>query len=255
MRKRACLLIRTDIKARWQAFQAGLQRAGFEVTPSEFHDPQPHDVLVIWNRHRHNALARRFEGAGAAVIVSENGWVRRIDGLKTIALCRGHHNGAGEWPEGEEDRWSALGVELQPWRSGGEHILMLDQRGIGEPGVAMPRGWTASAVSRLQSMTRRRIVVRRHPGNAEPPPEPDWTDCWAAVTWASGAGIKAIIAGIPVFYGLENWIGGLAARYGLDDIERPFLGDRLPMLRRLAHAQWTLDELTTGEPFARLLAL
>jgi len=255
MRKRACLLIRTDLKPRWQAFQAGLQQVGFDVIPHEFHDPQPQDVLVIWNRHRHNGLARRFEQAGAAVIVSENGWVRRIDGLKTIALCRGHHNGAGEWPEGEEDRWSALGVELQAWRSDGEHVLVLDQRGIGEPAVAMPRGWTASAVSQLQSMTRRRIVVRRHPGNAEPPPEPDWRDCWAAVTWASGAGIKAIIAGVPVFYGLERWIGGPAARYGLDDIERPFLGDRLPMLHRLAYAQWTLEELTTGEPFARLLAL
>jgi hypothetical protein len=67
------------------------------------------------------------------------------------------------------------------------------------------------------------------------------------VTWGSGAGIKSIVAGIPVFHEMPNWIGAPAAKLGLDDIEQPFLGDRQPMLNRLAWAQWDLDEIASGE--------
>lgn len=253
MKPRACLLIRRDVKARFQAFRSGLSECSFDVRDAVFESPQPGDVLVIWNRHRHNGLAAQFERVGARVLVAENGWLNRTDGEKRIALCLSHHNGAGQWFEGPEDRWTPLGIELKPWCRGAGHILVLEQRGIGEPGIAMPRDWVPRTISQLQRVTNRKIVVRRHPGNHEPMPEPDWRDCWAAVTWASGAGIKAVIAGVPVFYGLENWIGGLAAKLGYDDLESPFMGDRLPMLRRLAHAQWSLNELASGEPFNRLL--
>jgi hypothetical protein len=249
---RACLLIRPDIRARWQAFQAGLSRSGFAVQ-TELSNPTADDVLVIWNRHRLAGQARQFEAVGARVIVSENGWLNAADGTKRIALQLGHHNGVGKWHEGPEDRWSELGIELKPWRADGSHLLVLAQRGIGEPGVAQPRGWVESIVSQLRSRTDRRVLVRAHPGNHEPPLEPDWSQCWAAVTWASGAGIKAVVAGVPVFYGLNKWIGASAALPVAADIEQPFLGDRLPMLQRLAWAQWSLSEITTGEPFARLL--
>lgn len=73
------------------------------------------------------------------------------------------------------------------------------------------------------------------------------------VTWASGAAIKAIIEGIPVFYEFNDWIGAPAARYGIDDTENPFLGDRNPMLHRLSWAQWTAEEIASGEPFKCLL--
>ena len=33
----------------------------------------------------------------------------------------------------------------------------------------------------------------------------------------------------------------------------PFLGDRLPAFHRLAWAQWTVDEISTGAPFRHLL--
>lgn len=252
---RACLLIRPDVRSRWDAFVTGLRRCGFSIAETQAGPSSPDDVLVIWNRHRFSNEAGRYEKIGAKVLVAENGWLNAADGDKRIALQLGHHNGAGEWHEGSDDRWSPLGIELKPWRTDGDHVLVLGQRGIGEPGVAEPRGWTEHIAAQFRSHTSRQIIVRRHPGNHEPPLEPDWTRCWAAVTWASGAGIKAIVAGIPVFYGLDRWIGAGAARPVTDDIERPFLGDRIPMLRRLTWAQWSLPELSTGEPFARLLAL
>lgn len=248
---RATLLIRTEPRLRYEAFRSGLKSAGFALS-EQTANPKRDDVLVIWNRHRWGAQAAAYERAGATVIVAENGWLNRADGTKMIALCRGHHNGAGWWPEGEADRWAQLGHNLRPWRADGGHILVLAQRGIGEPGVAMPRGWTEVVGAKLRKATRRQVVVRRHPG-IDNAPDPDWTDCWAAVTWASGAAIKAIVAGVPVFYEMRKWIGGPAARYGFSDLEAPFLGDRLPMLRRLAWAQWSLEEIATGAPLAGLI--
>jgi hypothetical protein len=250
---RACLLLRRSHYTRWRQFETGLKRLGFEITDNAG-KPRPGDVLVLWNRHLHyERWARAYERAGAAVIVAENGWIGKIDDCKPIALARLHHNGAGWWPVGETDRWPRCGVELAPWRTTGEHILVLPQRGFGEPGVAMPLGWTTGAMTRLRRATRRKLVLRQHPGTHEPK-DPDFSDVWAAVTWGSGAGIKALAAGIPVFYDMPNWIGAGAALHGIDAIETPRMDDsRAAVFGRLAWAQWSPLEIETGEPLARLI--
>jgi hypothetical protein len=232
----------------------GLRAAGYDVTSTIPGKPKSDDLLIIWNRmgDRH-FVARTFEGVGAPVIVNENGWIGREKGRKFYSLCRNHHNGAGAWKVGDDSRWDRFGIELKPWRKEGRHVLILSSRGIGEPGVAQPRQWINEAYAQLQKATRRPIKVRNHPGDSNADISPDLVDCHAVVTWASGAAIKAIAAGIPAFYGLKRWIGAPAACHDLGAIEKPFLGDRLPMFRRLAWAQWTADEIATGEPIRRLI--
>lgn len=258
------VIIRNEASYRKEFFCDGLKALGFELSQNTAHVPRPDDVLIVWNRHgSHDAYARRFEAAGAKVIVAENGWIGKDPaGHKLYALCLGHHNGRGEWRIGDDGRWDRLGIALKPWRGDGNHILVLPQRGIGEPGIAMPRQWTGDVVARLAKVTKRPVRVREHPGKklgindaVLPPMDDDLKNCWACVTWASGAGIKAIVAGVPVFYELSGWIGEGAARFGIGDIERPFLGDRLPMLRRMAWAMWSADEIATGEPIKWLLRL
>ena len=51
---------------------------------------------------------------------------------------------------------------------------------------------------------------------------------------------------------LKEWIGAPAATCNWD-IERPYLGDRDVMLHRLSWAQWTWDEISSGEAFKWLL--
>lgn len=240
-----------------RSISKGMEAAGFELRGSEF-APTLNDALVIWNRmKRDQALADRYQKAGAKIIVAENGYIGGDPvACKMIALSRTYHNGAGQWPQGDAERWSSMNVQLAPWRARGEHLLLLPQRGFGSPGVAMPPDWLNSTMGRLRRVTKRPLKIRRHPGQSTRSYEPDFTGAWACVTWASGAAIKALASGIPVFHDMPHWIGKDAAlRLDGTNIEQPFLGDRLPMFHRLAWAQWSIREIESGEPLRRLIAL
>lgn len=238
------------------AFESGLSRLGFEIVGRPLATPRPGDLLVLWNRYSKNEQeARAYERAGCIVLVAENAWIGpEAKGEHHFAICRGHHNGAGSWHIGPTPRYQV--AECKPWRSDGSHVLMLPQRGMGESGVAMPKGWMEETRNRLATSTDRPVVIRNHPGIRPHPTEiPEFENCWAAVTWASGAGLKAIIAGIPVFYEYPKWIGAAAARYGIEDLESPYLGERETLMRYLSWAQWTAEEIASGEPFRWLVSL
>ena len=254
----ACVRIRTVPVFRFAAFSDGLARVGYQIVPRPLERPAPGDVLVIWNRRASDQRdAKRYEAAGASVIVAENAYLGPPR-PKHFALALSHHNGAGAWRIGPEGRWGGYGIELQPWRQDGDHILVLPQRGIGEGGVAMPPGWTGAALASLASRTKRPVRLRRHPGKESVEPYDDLRGAWAAVTWGSGAGIKALAAGVPVFHSLDAWIGAKAAlRFESADLERPKMDDeaRRAIFERLAWAQWSLDEVQSGEAFAWLMRL
>jgi hypothetical protein len=64
------------------------------------------------------------------------------------------------------------------------------------------------------------------------------------ITWGSGAAVKALLWGIRVESHMPDWI---AQQNNTDE-------GRLAMFRRIAWAQWTLDDFASGYAFARLLA-
>lgn len=200
-----------------------------------------------------NTIANNYERAGKPVIVAENGYVGIDENNHHLfALALDHHNGAGRYPVGCLSRWYDFNIPLKPWiTERGRDLLLLPQRGIGPPGVAMPRNWLSSIQSRLASQ-RRFIRIRKHPGTAKnaKPLTNDFKGVYMCVTWASGAGIKAIIEGMPVFHELSDWVGRDAATR---DINKPYTGDRSVMLARVAWSQWRIDEIATGEPFDNLL--
>lgn len=254
----AACVIRPLPEFRVGSFTSGLERSGYQVTPEPARDPRPDDVIVVWNRSKVNdKLAQRYEAVGAKVLVAENGYLGREwrDGY-WYAIARDNHNGAGAWPDEGGDRWDSWGLDLQPWRKDGDEIVVLAQRGIGREGFAQPRGWHQEIAQQLAQRTKRPVRIRPHPGRD---PEPvsladDLRHAWACVTWGSCAGLKALMLGVPVFYGCPSWIGKAAAMPIDADLENPFLGDRLPMFQRLAWAMWNTEEIATGEPFRLLLS-
>ena len=274
---KALCLVREAPHYRRDACLAGLKAAGFEIVPEvdrPKHRPKPDDLVVVWNRYgAYESEALRFEAAGAAVIVMENGYLghredefRKLfaaNGEQLYAMALDHHNGAGRWYVGEPGRWREQGITVQPWRTDGEHILVLPQRGIGPPGVAMPAGWPERTVARLRTLTKRKVVLRPHPGNnaTQRPLEADLEGAWCVVTWASGGALKALCAGVPVFNDFDRWIGNDAALpltfETPIDARIPNTNDasREAMLDRLAWAQCDVAEISTGEPFRRLMAI
>lgn len=260
--KTALLMIRDRPHYRFHAFAGGLARCGFAVSTD--HNKLA-DVAVLWNRSGLGEIvARRFEKAGRPIVVVENGYIG-IDavGHHLFAMALGHHNGAGNWPyrdgDAPADRFEALGVELAPWKKpAGGDVLILPQRGIGPPGVAMPGRWASAVQPRAKAGTWRHVRVRPHPGKLrrENPLEREFPTTEVAVVWGSGAGVKALAAGVPVFYEMPNWIGGPAALFGVGEIERPLRCDasRRMMFNRLAYAQWSAAEIETGEAIMRVLA-
>jgi hypothetical protein len=259
--RKAVVILRDNGSAKIPAFHQGLTAAGYQVIPGGIYPGLTAldkigdgDLLLCWNRHiGTNEYCMRAEKRGARILVAENGYIGNDPrGKQYYALALGHHNGAGDWRVGDPQRWADLKVALADWRQDGRHILMLPQRGIGEPGIRMPPKWAERTAQLIRSVTSRPVIVRRHPGRLHIPLEPDLRNAWCAVTWASGAGIKALAAGIPVFYDFPQWIGGAAAiklrnkKGALANFEQPFLGDRLPMFQRLAWAQFSLEEIASG---------
>ena len=77
----------------------------------------------------------------------------------------------------------------------------------------MPEGWVEATVAAIKRKTSRPVRVRKHPGNHPPEIaiEDDLDNVWAVVIWGSSAAIKALVAGVPVFYCFSPWIGGRGA--------------------------------------------
>jgi hypothetical protein len=238
---RAWLALRDGVHYRRAAFETGLEAAGYAVTIGLPRRPSRGDVLVIWNRYGQNArMADAFEFEGLPVLVAENGYLGNEYGY---AISRSQHNGAGTWPQGGPERWDGLGITLSPWRKPGGECVVLPQRGIGPPGVAMPLNWPARVSERLKA-NGVRFRVRSHPGQkAALPLEKDLAFASEAITWGSGAALKALTMGIRVRSDMPGWIG----------LQDNTDAGRLAMFRRLAWAQWTLAEITAGMPFRRLL--
>jgi hypothetical protein len=256
---RACCLIRTAPHYRHEAFLAGLKAADYEVSTG-LRDPRPGDVLCAWNRYgTAEDVAGKFERAGGRVLIVENGYIGKDHlGRQLYAIAEGQHNGAGRWfRRTDTRRFHDLGVAVQSWRAVGNHILVTAQRGIGSRSMASPYHWAEDVARRLAQRTKRAVRIRPHPEDRSapkvPPLEEDLEGAHAVVTWASGAAVKALIAGIPVFYEAPHWILEGAARKGIDDIENPWLGDRTPHLERMAWGQWSVDEIASGLPFRLLL--
>lgn len=265
---RAYCLIKNQPWYRRQAFEEGLRKVGFEVSGQEPQAGKPGELLVIWNRYGHwHDIATRFETGSGRVLVSENGYLGsggtspKFDvhpgGPKPhhyYSLSEGWHNGRGRWPSGGPRRFEALGVELKPWRTDGEHILVCPNRSFGVGNQVMPADWATRCAERLRRETKRPVRVRVHPGNDAPQRSvaADLQGAWAVVVWSSSVAVHALLEGIPTYIEAPYQILKGAGASG--PVDAPAMPDRLPHFVRMAWSQWQIREIETGEPFRYLLA-
>lgn len=171
------------------------------------------------------------------------------------------------------DRWdrlkAELGIQLQPYRTAGRHVLLIGQveNDASLRGVEMVF-WLPETARAIRRHTDRPIRLRLHPVmrwphrkavlaaiaaipgiELSPPERPiadDFRDAWSCVTFSSGAAIDALLAGIPPICLSSASLAYAISSRSISDVEQPLQPDRGQWLSDLCYGQWTVDELQDG---------
>lgn len=155
------------------------------------------------------------------------------------------HSGLGT---SDGKRFKELGIELKPWTSGGDHIVVVEQS---EPFMRMVVGsnvnWRVQTVDALQRLTKRPIRLRPwspDKGKLAKTLPADLAGAHALVTWSSAAAITAVLDGVPIVTmgqcAAEPMAGSLLE---IENLPRP---EREEWAGVLADQQWTLAEMRSG---------
>lgn len=270
----ALVTLRSEPYYRRQAVVDGLRRLGYAVTiphrlsgisrPITLPDSRD-DLLCVWNLKAgyDERDAVNWERRGGTVLVFENAYLQKVD-KSTYAISVHGHNGSGWFPhDPAEDRFTRLEFPQQSWREAGGHTLICGQRGIGSKLMASPAAWGERMYLKLNPLLKDHAPrLRPHPGNWAPktPLTKDLEDTWACVVWSSSAGVRALTLGIPVISEAPHWICKDVAHDWRKLVTPGFYKplhsfDKVrASLNRMAHGQWTVDEIARGEPFARMKA-
>ena len=255
------------------AFEQGCKKNRIRVSQNNMEA----DVAVIWSQVWQGRMAgnrqvwETFRSSGRNVIVLEVGMLNR--GVTWKVGVNGT-NANAYWGEGNEPgRVSKLNLKLYPWQQG-KQILITVQRNDSYQWEGMPdtQQWVESTVTELKKYTDRLIVVRPHPRQILRQ-RPGFTivkpvklsgtyddfnfvselkNTWAVINHNSGPGSQAIMHGVPAFVNASS-LASPVANLSIADIEKPAMPDRTSWLEQLSHTEWTVGEIASGRPLARLL--
>lgn len=232
-----------------RAFAAGAQGAYSEIPQLQpgaaalFGSPRLWDLVV----------AARAEGRD--LYYGDHGYFGRKEYYR---VTRGDFQ-AGEFARaGGEERLDRLGVQIQPSRRGGRHILVCPpspiyaelMRRAGVP-IAETADWGAWAARELARFTDRPVRTRAKDSalKAGRSLAEDLEDCHAVVVFTSNVALEASMAGVPVFV-LGPAASRVLGRRELSQIENPVYPDadqRRAVAASLASQQWTLAEIDAGD--------
>lgn len=161
------------------------------------------------------------------------------------------HSGRGT---SDGTRFRALGVPIEPWRTGGHHVLLVPQsEHFMRTVVGAEADWMVPTIHALEALTKRPLLTRawdRNKGKLAMTLRDDLMDAHAVVTWSSAAAITAVLAGVPVITlgqcAAEPMSGSLQQ---IESLPRP---EREEWAGVLADQQWTLDEIRNGTAWQAL---
>lgn len=237
-----------------RAFHSGLRRHGIDAPVlSIASSPVECDLAVMWSaRHKaHQSAARDY-------LVMERGYL----GDRTLWTSLGFNglNGRAEFRGcGGPERFERhFGADLKPWRRGGQYAVVMGQ----VPGDQSIDGvnidaWYASAIVGARECWDR-VFFRPHPlARKVAPPgvqiiEGDLRSVLSGaglvVTYNSNSGVDAVLAGCPTVAADR---GSMAWDVSARDMQT-VTPDRSEWAARLAWCQWTLEEIESGEAWARI---
>jgi hypothetical protein len=169
-------------------------------------------------------------------------------------------------------RWNQISndleINLKPWRTQGNHILICLQRngGWSMRGLDVIQ-WMNATILEIRKYSNRPIVVRAHPGDKKiggylkinhksaslstnVDLGEDLKNAWATVVYNSSPSVASIIEGVPAFLTdpqPQYSQSAAVANTDISRIEDPVMLDRQAWIERLSMCHWKFDELKSGE--------
>lgn len=173
------------------------------------------------------------------------------------------------WEQIKQD----LEIDLKPWTTSGNHILICLQRngGWSMNGYDV-MNWCLSTIEEIRKYSNRPIVIRAHPGDRNIKRHlkinlpgvsissnkdilDDFKNAWATITYNSSPGVASAIEGIPVFVTDNDPKKSQAfdvCNTDLHMIESPEKPDRLLWIQKICMSHWKFEELRSGKAWKHI---
>jgi len=173
----------------------------------------------------------------------------------------------------DRNKWDAYSAwhntSLKPWRTTGNHILILCQRPKGFNMFTDQDVWLEKTIDKIRKLTHRPIVVRMHPGDGSRFKQIEkiqkrhgntvtidqhenirdaLQNCWCTVGINSTPNVVAALEGVPGY--VEDPRHSWAADVAFSDlpyINNPPLPDRSEWVHRIANIHWSNQEVISGK--------
>jgi len=163
------------------------------------------------------------------------------------------------------------GLQLEPWRQDGRHILLCLQR---DGGWSMKGEnlvlWASETVQRLKTLTNRPIKIRPHPrarndvlglrnlsgvtiSDPETSLQQDLKEAWASVFYNSSSSVASVLAGVPVFVTDPDCVAWAVANHDIKNIETPDMPERQQWLQDLSACHWSDQQSRQGLIYKKFL--
>jgi hypothetical protein len=260
----------------FDAFARGAKSLGHNVV---WNDPNS-DVDVIWSvlwsgrMAANKSIWERNLAQSKPTVVLEVGGIRRgttwkvgLNGINRDAYFGDMGN--------DSSRASLLSLEVKPWRTDGEYILLCGQHEKSEQWRNEPRmsRWVMETIENIQAHTDRPILFRPHPRCRLPAIEHQYKNVYrqdprqlpgtyddfdmkfkniyCTVSWTSNPGIHSVIEGIPAYTSSSSLAWDVSIK-SLTNLDNPPLPDRTQWLNDYAWTEFTVEEIASGLPLKRL---
>ena len=264
----------------FDAFSNSVTSNGGSIIDSDSIDDA--NVHVIWSVLFHGRMANNrsvwdnCRARGKPVIVLEVGGIQR--GTTWKVGLNGINRDAYFGDMGNSNNRACLhSLELKPWRSNGEYILLCGQHDKSLQWQNMPRmsNWFLNTYDEIRKHTDRPIIFRPHPrcklphierglkyvyrqdpvkiGGSYDDFDMGFTNIHCTISYSSNPGIHSIIDGVPSFVSTSSLAYPVANDINcLHNIENPVMPDRTQWINDYAYTEWTVDEIAQGIPLKRL---
>jgi hypothetical protein len=253
----------------FSAFEKGLIKHGHTVEKQTGKG----DVAVIWSvlwngkMYRNKSVWDTYRSSNRSVVVLEVGGLKR-DHTWKIGVNGINKGNFFVSPGQDSTRRRLLNLELAPWKTQGQNILICTQHEKSLQWKSNPKTaeWAEATVLEIKKYSNRPIVLRAHPRcpfnfdykkhsvlkSFSKDFYSELSNAWSVITWNSNPGIESVIRGIPTLVDKSSLAWPVSIQH-ISKIENPELVDREQWLNDLAWTEWTAKEMEQGIPQEHLL--